>query len=178
MSGNGTCDLEFRLRERTQAYRDYSLGYIIFVLSFIVINLLLWFCKRKHIVLVKRRLTILWFVVAAVVLQLWVGAVVRFAGAVGPCELYLVLYIVIALYAAWPILARLILWINEVRLNWYIAENMSHKSLDGEAVDANPEFERLRFRASNRYGIILVLAVYIPVFVIALALVLGADICK
>lgn len=175
MSNNGTCDLEFRVRERTQSYREYSLAWIIFVLVFIAINLLLWYRKRKHIVLVKRRMTILLFVVFSVIAQLWVGAVVRFAGPVGPCEIYLVLYIIISVYCAWPILARLILWINEVRLNWYIAENMSNKSLDAKN---NPEFRRLRFRASNRFGLLLILAVYGPAFIMALALVLGADICN
>lgn len=173
-NSSAVCDLEFRVRERTELYRNFSLGYIIFVLSFVFVNLLLWYRKRKHIILVKRRMAILAFTVASVIAQLWVGAVVRYGGPVGPCELYLVLYIVIALFAAWPLLARLILWINEVRLNWYIAENISNKSLDND----NEEFRKLRFRASNLYGYLVVLAVYVPSFVMALALVLGADICK
>ena len=109
-TGNGTDCFFYFNRGRTDEFAIYSMVYLGFVLSVVMVSSLLWFRQRNTFHLKQRHGRLVMISVTGLCISLITGPMSRFLGSALPCVLDIMTYYLSLPVIIWPIVVRLYLW--------------------------------------------------------------------
>lgn len=123
MSLNETCTFEYQLIVRSDGLQLGSLGYSIFTLVMIAFSLPGWYIRRKSRRLLNRGGYFAFLTSCGLVFVLLGGPIWRYNPDYlqGSCVWENFFYFIGLPTMFWPLLVRLMLWANKIKLNYAIA---------------------------------------------------------
>lgn len=163
MSGNSTCEFEYQIRERTLTFRWYCLVFSIVVLTIVLSTWIFWYKNRDTAHLRHRNGTLMGLCSIGVVFTLLNGSIWRYDKNVfnNNCVGDNFFYFICFPSLFWPLVVRLIVWSNRIRLNYVVAGEVATQGLSRVDV-GSIEMQRRLYRASRKYGLTLVAIVLLP----------------
>lgn len=171
MSVNETCEFDYADRVRADGYRLYCLVYSIAVLSVVTVSLAAFYQYRKLPRLAKRNPPLVFITSIGVVFELLSGPLWRYDKTIfnEDCFLDNFFYFACVPTMLWPIMVRLILWANKIKLNFAIAGEAG--ALGVKKINLkSPRLRGKLFKASERYALLLTIAVLLPYYVLTIVL--------
>ena len=178
MSVNETCEFDYADRVRTDGYRVYNLVYSIVVIAVVTVSLVAWLYYRDLPRLAKRSPILVFIAAIGVILELLSGPLWRYDKTLfaEDCTLDNYFYFVCMPTTLWPLMVRLVLWANKIKLNFAIAGEAG--ALGVKKIDLkSPRLSRKVFLASKRFSLILTVAVLLPYYLFTF-LLLDFVVCR
>lgn len=139
MALNETCVFSYSDEVLTEPFRLYNLIYLVFSWTLISVCLVIFYCNRNLPLIQKRTPLMIYVSAVGVIAQTLNGPLWRYDIAVfqEQCLLDNFFALVCIPTVVWPLMIRLIIWANRVKLNFAIAGQVGRKGIKRVEVEAS-----------------------------------------